>query len=81
MGPSRAGCGKVSRMNRSVALSRVGAVTPRRSNWPRVASRSWPNGTPEGQAVSQARQPRQRSRWRAMVGVSPIRSSAAARMR
>ena len=42
MGPSRRGCGKVPRMKRRVVPSRVGAVTPRRSNWLRVASRSWP---------------------------------------
>src|SRR2546428_13463198 len=49
-------------MNRS-RKRRLGGGPWRRS-WARVASRSEPKRTPEGHAVSHARQPRQRSMWR-----------------
>jgi len=77
----RSGCGKIESAHSSVACALSGARTRFRSSWARVASRSCPKGTPDGQAVSQARQPRQRSRWRASPGVSSARPSAAARMR
>ncbi len=37
---------------------------------------SWPYGTPDGQTVSQARQPRQRSRWATVESVRLMRPSA-----
>ncbi len=45
--PSRPGLGKRLSAKLSVAWSVSGARIPRRSSWPRVASRSWPKGTPD----------------------------------
>src|SRR2546428_5767644 len=59
-------------MNRS-RKRRLGGGPWRRS-WARVASRSEPKRTPEGHAVSHARQPRQRSMWRGGGSVRGRRS-------
>jgi hypothetical protein len=53
---SRRGRAKVERIRRA-----TGASGRRALSVARVASSRWPYGTPDGQAVSQARQPRQRS--------------------
>ncbi len=53
----------------------------RRSICWRVASISFSYCTPEGQAVTQAMQPRQRSMWRVKSGVIPISPSEASFIR
>ena len=60
----------------SKTVRRVCSITPcEEVSWitPRAFSSSSPYGTPEGQAVSQARQPRQRSRD---LLISSVRSSS-----
>ena len=60
------------------SLRRSRSVTGRRklrSTWGRVASMSWSYRTPDGQAVTQAMQPRQASKWATISPDIALRSS------
>src|SRR5947209_5113128 len=78
----RAGCSHTWRNAKRRARDVKPRPRPAAAMSARAASSSWPYSTPEGQTLSQARQPRQRSMWRVNERDStPSRPSSTARIK
>ena len=73
---SRAGDGKSPWNTARRSTASIGPGRRAATTWERAASMSFPNDTPEGQAVSQARQSRHLAMWSANAGLSASRRSS-----